>query len=110
LGLDFTALEMRSGYLIGGVYVQYGHAKADVSSGYGYCDIKTDAHSFGSTLTWYQDNSFYVDEQAQVQWFQSGIYSRSRNREKGFDRYLETGNRGTDYAFGVEAGRRFGIF
>jgi len=109
MGLDFDVLETGKGQLVGGVYMQYGHGKADVFSRYGRGDIKVDAYGFGSTLTWQQDNGFYVDGQAQVQWFDSGLYSRSRNGANGFDKHLTTGNDGMGYALSLESGRKFAL-
>jgi len=109
LGVDFTALETRSGSLVGGVYFQYGHGSADVSSRYGYGDIKTDTQGFGGTLTWYQDNGFYLDGQGQVLWSRSALYSRSHRGEKGFDRHMTNGNKGLGYAIGLEGGRKFNL-
>ncbi|AQS41070.1 MAG: Outer membrane autotransporter [Candidatus Tokpelaia hoelldobleri] len=109
MGVDFEVMENNNGVVIGGVYSQYGYGRADVSSRYGFGKIKTDAYGAGGTLTWYGNNGFYVDAQAQVQWFDSSIYSRSDNGEKGFDRYLTTGNHGLGYGFSVEGGRRIAL-
>lgn len=110
IGVDFAVLESGAGSLIGGVYGQYGHAKTDVSSRYGYGDVKTDTYGFGATLTWYQDNGFYMDGQGQVLWSRSSLYSRSHDGEMGFDRHMITGNGGTGYVFGIESGRKFNLF
>jgi len=108
-GLDADLLETDNGQLIGGVYVQYGYGKASVKSRYGSGDIKTNAYGVGGTLTWYADNGFYVDGQAHVQWFDSSLYSRSKNGERGFDTYLTTGSKGLGYGFSVETGRHFAL-
>lgn len=55
-GLDFTLAEMETGTVVGGVFAQYGHGKAEVNSYYGDGKIETDAYGFGGNLTWYGAN------------------------------------------------------
>ncbi|AQS42239.1 MAG: Outer membrane autotransporter barrel domain-containing protein (precursor) [Candidatus Tokpelaia hoelldobleri] len=107
MGLDFGLLETGTSQLVGGLYVQYGHGKADIKSRYGHGNIKTDAYGFGGTLTWLQNNGFYVDAQAQLQWFHSGIYSRAidGDHERGYNRHVISGNDGFGYALSLEGGR-----
>lgn len=111
MGLDFGLLETGNSQLVGGLYVQYGHGKADIKSRYGHGDIKTDAYGFGGTLTWLQNNGFYIDAQAQLQWFDSGIYSRAVDgaRERGYNRHVISGNDGFGYALSLEGGREIAL-
>lgn len=107
LGLDFEITESDAGKLIGGAYVQYGHAKADVSSRYGKGDIKTDGYGLGGTLTWYGANDVYVDGVAQVMWYDTDIKSDWLN--KGLGETVVSGNNGTGYAVSVETGKKIAL-
>ncbi|MHC5307001.1 autotransporter family protein [Bartonella sp. LJL80] len=102
-GLDFTVAENEQGSFIGGVFVQYGHGKADVNSRYGDGNIKTDAYGFGGNLTWYGANDVYVDAQALVNWFDSDLHSDTANQD------LVSGNDGLGYALSLEAGRKLAL-
>lgn len=103
LGLDFEAIENTQGTFIGGVYFQYGHAKADISSRFGEGDIKADGYGLGGTLTWYGNNGFYVDSVAQAMWYESDIDSDTLDRREIDD------NKGTGYSFSVEAGKKIAV-
>jgi fibronectin-binding autotransporter adhesin len=74
-----------------------------VSSVYGDGDIDTDGYGFGGTLTWYGDNGFYVDGQAQATWFDSDLSSRATGRS------LAQGNNGFGYALSLETGQRISL-
>lgn len=102
-GLDGMLAETANGKLIGGITVHYAHGKADVSSASGDGNIASDGYGFGGTLTWYGDNGFYVDGQAQVTWYNSDLYSDTAR--KG----LTDGNDGTGYALSLESGKRITI-
>jgi outer membrane autotransporter protein len=65
--------------------------------------IAVDGYSFGGTLTWYGNEGFYVDGQAQVTWFDSKLTS---NIVAGA---LQDGTDGFGHAFSVETGRRFAL-
>ncbi|WP_182418719.1 autotransporter outer membrane beta-barrel domain-containing protein [Bartonella sp. HY038] len=107
LGLDFIAQETAHGKFIGGVYFQYGHAKADIDSRYGDGEITTDGYGFGGTLTWYGANGLYVDGVAQVMFYDSDI--RSNWLENGFGKRVVDGNRGRGYALSIEAGKKIAL-
>lgn len=102
-GLDGLLSETDDGKLIGGVTVHYAHGKANVYSAHGDGDIKTNGYGFGGTLTWYGENGFYVDNQAQLTWYDSDLNSDSANRT------LKHGNNGFGYALSVETGKRITI-
>lgn len=101
-GVDFPVLENESGKLIGAVTAHYGHASADISSWFGNGSISTDGAGFGGTLTWYGNNGFYVDGQAQVSWYDSDLDSDVLGT-------LASGNDGTGYALSLETGKRIGL-
>ncbi|MHC5307941.1 autotransporter outer membrane beta-barrel domain-containing protein [Bartonella sp. LJL80] len=101
LGLDIVASDTDKGKLVGGIYFQYGHAKADVSSRYGDGSIKTDGYGVGGTLTWYGANDVYVDGVAQVMWYDTDVRSDWLN-----NRDLVNGNDGTGYALSLEGGKK----
>ncbi len=100
-GLDSQLFESKAGKLIGGFTLHYANASTDVRSYYGTGSISTDGYGFGSTLTWYGANGFYVDGQTQATWYDSSLTSRLAGRT------LASGNEGFGYAFSVEAGQRF---
>lgn len=102
-GLDGLLSESENGKLIGGVTVHYAHGKADVYSAHGDGDIKTNGYGFGGTLTWYGENGFYVDNQAQLTWYDSDLNSSTANKS------LKHGNNGFGYALSVETGKRITI-
>ena len=54
----------------------------------------------GGTLTWYANNGFYLDGQAQVTWFDSDLGSSTAGLS------LADGNDGVGYALSLEAGKR----
>ncbi|CAM4286055.1 Autotransporter domain-containing protein [Bordetella tumbae] len=103
VGVDHSLAENQSGRLVGGVNAQYGNASSSVDSFYGKGQIKADAYSLGTSLTWYGDNGSYVDGQAKLSWFSSTLSSRTLGRG------LSKDNDGFGYALGVETGKRIGL-
>lgn len=99
-GLDGLFVENENGKLIGGLTVHYVHGKARTRSIYGDGEISTDGYGFGGTLTWYGENGFYLDGQAQATWYDSDLESTLA----GFD--LISGNNGFGYALSLESGKR----
>ncbi|MFC0246746.1 autotransporter outer membrane beta-barrel domain-containing protein [Falsochrobactrum ovis] len=102
-GVDGMLHENENGTLIGGVFVQYVHGKTKTKSVHGDGEISTDGYGFGGTLTWYGNEGFYVDAQAQATWYDSDLSSRIANL--GFT----SGNDGFGYALSLESGKRFAI-
>ena len=102
-GVDGQFYEGDNGRLIAGITGQYGHGRADISSFSGDGDISTDAWSLGATTTWYGNNGFYVDGQAQVTWFDTDLNSDTANTG------LSDSRKATGYAMSIEAGQRFAI-
>ncbi|UXN60043.1 autotransporter outer membrane beta-barrel domain-containing protein [Phyllobacterium zundukense] len=99
-GLDGKLYENQSGTLMGGVTFQYGEISTDVSSIFGKGSIDTDGYGFGGTLTWLAQNGFYVDGQAQLNWYDSDITSDTLGQS------LTNGNDGFGYALSLETGKR----
>jgi outer membrane autotransporter protein len=99
VGLDGLALENERGRLIVGLTAQYGLTTANVTSFFGNGQIHVGATGVGGTLTWYGDNGFYVDGQAQSTIYRSDLSSALANS-------LTHGNEGSGYAFSVESGKR----
>jgi outer membrane autotransporter protein len=101
-GLDGQLYESENGKLIAGITAQYGNASADVSSIFGNGEIDTDGYGVGATLTWYGQNGFYLDGQAQAAWYESDLSS-------GVLGSLSNGNDGFGYAFSLETGKRLAL-
>lgn len=105
-GLDGMLQEPAHGTLIGGLTVQYTHGLASVwsrnDSDFGRGRISTDGYGFGATLTWYGDNGFYIDNQAQATWFSSDL-----SYNGGSSALAESKNGGFGYALSSELGKRF---
>nr|WP_309082870.1 autotransporter outer membrane beta-barrel domain-containing protein [Chelativorans sp.] len=76
--------------------LHYGTFSADVASIHGDGSIDGSGYGAGGTLTWYADNGFYVDGQAQVTWFDSDLESSTAGL------VLEDGNEGVGYALSLE--------
>jgi outer membrane autotransporter protein len=102
-GLDGQLYENDAGKLIGGVTFHYGQASTDTFSIFGDGSIDTTGYGFGGTLTWYGDNGFYVDGQAQVTWYDSDLSSDALGLG------LTDGNDGFGYALSVETGKRIDL-
>jgi outer membrane autotransporter protein len=101
-GLDGLALENGWGRMIVGLTAQYGLATANVSSFFGNGRIRAEGTGVGATATWYGDNGFYVDGQAQTMFYRSDLSSALVGS-------MTHGNQGFGYAFSVESGKRIGI-
>lgn len=102
-GVDGLLSEDATGILLGGVSFHYGTASSDISSIYGVGSIQATGYGFGGTLTWYGDNGFYADGQAQVTWYDSDLNSATLGSE------LAKGNNGFGYALSIEAGQKFAL-
>ncbi|MGH6859809.1 MAG: autotransporter outer membrane beta-barrel domain-containing protein, partial [Phyllobacterium sp.] len=102
-GLDGLLAETQAGgRLFGGVTVHYGQASADVRSRFGDGSIDSTGYGAGLTMTWLQQNGFYVDGQAQLTWFESDLGSSQLGS-------LVNDNDATGYALSLEAGRRIEV-
>lgn len=99
-GIDGVVLENDAGHLVGGVTAQYGTVSSSIWSPYGVGVIDTTGYGVGATLTWYGENGFYMDGQAQVTWYDSDLLSATAGRS------LVKGNGGMGYGLSIEAGQR----
>lgn len=102
-GIDGLLMETEAGRLIGGLYAQYGTASSSVWSRFGVGGIDSTGVGLGATLTWYGENGFYLDGQAQVTWYDSDLQSATAGRS------LVEGNDGVGYGLSIEAGRRIAL-
>ncbi|MCL8000040.1 autotransporter outer membrane beta-barrel domain-containing protein [Brucella sp. 21LCYQ03] len=102
-GVDGQFYEGETGKLIGGITGQYGNAHSDISSAQSDGDVETQAWSLGATLTWYGDRGFYVDTQAQANWYDNDFNSTTANKS------LANGRKGFGYALSAEAGQRIDL-
>lgn len=106
-GLDGMLLENEAGKLIGGITVHYTHGKAKTYSIFGDDEVSTDGYGFGGTLTWYGDNGFYVDGQAQLTWYDSDLSANNSQFTAGLNGLnLADGNNGFGFAISGETGQR----
>ncbi|MFC7288400.1 autotransporter outer membrane beta-barrel domain-containing protein [Herminiimonas glaciei] len=103
VGLDGLLHETSAGRLFGGLNLHYGNGRTKVSSIYGNGRINTDGYGVGGTLTWYGDNGFYIDNQAQLTFYDSKLASTTAGRT------LVNGNNGKGYALSSEVGRRYTV-
>jgi fibronectin-binding autotransporter adhesin len=99
-GLDGLLMENERGRLIVGLTGQYGLTTANIASAFGNGRIRVEGSGVGGTLTWFGDNGFYVDGQAQSMFYRSDLSSVLAGG-------LTHGNEGVGYAFSAETGRRF---
>ncbi|UXN58384.1 autotransporter-associated beta strand repeat-containing protein [Phyllobacterium zundukense] len=102
-GIDGQFYESDAGKLIGSLSAHYGHASADISSFFGDGSIDTDGYGLGGALTWYGQNGFYLDGQAQATWYDSDLTSDTLGTR------LTDGNNGFGYAFSLETGKRIDL-
>ena len=89
--------------LVGGFNVRVGGASAGVDSSFGNGSIATTALGIGGTLSWFAENGFYLDAQAQVSLFGSSLYSSTASRT------LVSGNGGFGYGASLEAGQQIAL-
>jgi outer membrane autotransporter protein len=106
-GVDGQFYEDENGRLIAGITGQYGNGRAKTSSEFddtlGGGQLNTQGWGLGGTITWYGNDGFYVDAQAQATWYKTDLSFEGGN--KG----LSNDNNGFGYALSLEAGQRFGI-
>ncbi len=101
-GVDGLILQTDDGKLIAGLTGHYGQGSSSISSAFGPGSISIDAYGVGATATWYANNGFYLDGQAQVSWFNSDLSS-------DWVGGLTSDNGGFGYALSIEAGQRVNV-
>ncbi|MCB4916917.1 autotransporter outer membrane beta-barrel domain-containing protein, partial [Brucella intermedia] len=91
--------------MIAGITGQYGKARSNIDNrtGDGSGSIDTQGWGLGVTATWYGNSGFYVDAQAQANWYDSDLGVDAVNPT------LANGNKGFGYALSLEAGQRIAI-
>lgn len=99
-GIDGQFYEGENGALIAGLTGQFGKARGNITSGHGDGKIDTQGWGLGGTLSWYGENGFYADGQAQAMWYTSDLNSGTANRS------LIDNNKGFGYGLSLEAGKR----
>lgn len=99
-GIDRPLWEFSDSVLIGSVWLQYEHVKADISSTFGAGNIDVNSYSLGTALTWLDDSGFYLDGQARVSWNRSDLASSTLNET------LVENAKGDGFALSLEAGQR----
>lgn len=104
-GVDGQFYEGETGRLIAGITGQYGKASSDIDNrtGDGSGSIDTQGWGLGATATWYGTSGFYLDAQAQANWYDSDLGVDAVNPT------LSNGNKGFGYALSLEAGQRIAI-
>ncbi len=100
-GVDGQFYESETGRVIAGITGQYGtgHSTVDNRTGDGSGAIDTKAWGLGATATFYSDRGFYLDAQAQANWYDSDLSLDALNRSLG------QGSKGFGYALSLEAGQ-----
>jgi fibronectin-binding autotransporter adhesin len=101
-GLDGLLMENERGRLIVGLTGQYGLTTANIASAFGNGRIRVEGSGVGGTLTWFGDNGFYVDGQAQSMFYRSDLSSVVAGS-------MTHRNEGVGYAFSAETGKRFAV-
>lgn len=102
-GVDGQFYEDENGKLIAQIFGQYGNAHSSVTNntGDGGGDITTQGWGLGSALTWRGIAGFYIDGQAQANWYNSDLSVDAASPT------LRNDNNGFGYALSIEAGQRF---
>ncbi|WP_448427601.1 autotransporter outer membrane beta-barrel domain-containing protein [Martelella sp. FOR1707] len=102
LGVDGLFSDGENGQLVGGFYAKYLNGFADTTSAFGNGKTSVDGYGLGATLTWYGDNGFYADGQAQFQWYDSDLKSDTLGT-------LADGNQGSGFSTSIEIGKSFAL-
>lgn len=103
IGVDRELTASENGKWIGGLAVHYAHGKTHTRSPHGDGDITTDGYGVGATLTWYQQDGFYLDGQARLTWYDSDLGSKLARKN------LVQANKGFGYASSIEGGKRIAL-
>ncbi|WP_181409941.1 autotransporter outer membrane beta-barrel domain-containing protein [Martelella alba] len=101
-GVDGLLYDGGNGQLIGGVYAKYANGFGETTSNYGDGKTGIDGYGVGATMTWYDENGFYADGQAQFLWYDSDLSSKTLGT-------LVDGNNGTGFSTSIEVGRSFPV-
>lgn len=99
-GIDGLITDNDRGQLIGGINMHYSTASTEVFSRHGKGRIDTQTIGLSATVTWYGENGFYADTQAQASWYDSSMNSHTAGKKLAH----ENGALGT--ALSLEIGRQ----
>ena len=102
-GIDVLMTDNDRGRLVGGINMHYGNASTKVFSRHGNGRIDTQAVGAGATFTWYGNNGFYTDTQAQVSLYDTNLLSHTAGKE------LVHGNGAIGTALSFETGRQLAL-
>ncbi|GAA0612344.1 autotransporter outer membrane beta-barrel domain-containing protein [Paenochrobactrum glaciei] len=102
-GIDGQFYEEDFGKLIASLSGQYGKARARIDNVYGDGTIDSQALGLSGALTWYGSNGFYLDSQAQSNWFESDLSVKATKPT------LARHHKGFGYALSIEAGQNLNI-
>lgn len=100
-GIEGLVAQNDEGRLIAGISGHHLRTTAKVSSLHGDGNIDITGTGIGATLTWYNDDGFYLDGYGQATWYRSSMRSITASRA------LVDDNRGFGYALSAETGKRF---
>lgn len=98
-GIEEVIAETDNGRWIGGVNLHYLDGSATTFSQFGTGHIDTKQYGIGVSATYYAENGFYLDAQAQVSQFSSDLNSEVIGK-------LTESNKGKGYVLSLEAGQR----
>ncbi len=91
--------------LFGGLNLNVGRAKADITSFHGDGNIDVDTFALGGALTWFGSRGFYADAQGRYSHYDSDIKSKVISSSPK----LVSDNEGNGYAFSLELGQFFDL-
>ncbi len=91
------------GVIYFGLSGRYGTAESHIASEFGHGSIDTTAWSLQGTITWYGNDGYYIDAQAQASLYRNDLFSKTTNN--GF----ASGVHGTGYAMSLEGGKQFDL-
>lgn len=101
-GLDGLFVDNDNGRLIGGLTAHYRDGEAKFDSVHGDSKMNVDGWGLGGTVTWYGDNGFYADGQAEATWYTSEL--KTEDLKYGVDNSKAFG-----YALSMETGKQIGL-
>nr|WP_272213926.1 autotransporter outer membrane beta-barrel domain-containing protein [Marinicella sp. W31]MDC2879873.1 autotransporter outer membrane beta-barrel domain-containing protein [Marinicella sp. W31] len=101
-GLDGLFIDNEHGRLISGLTGLYRTGEAKFQSGYGNSKMNIEGWGLGATVTWYGDNGFYADGQAEATWYSSEL--KAEDLQHGIDNTSAFG-----YALSMETGKQIGF-
>ncbi|MEM5503071.1 autotransporter outer membrane beta-barrel domain-containing protein [Ahrensia kielensis] len=102
VGIDTVLSENKIGKWVVGLTAQYGQLGSKIYSSFGNGTIDASSFGLGTTVTFFGNNGFYIDGQAQYNWFESELSSSTKGK-------LSDDNNGSGYALSLETGAKIDI-